>query len=145
MRYLTDTPIDVAAVMQSTHAPEHGAVASFIGTVRDHNGGRRVVALDYSAYDAMAEQICGDIVVEAATRWTAIVTVQHRLGRLVVGDAAVVVAVAAPHRDAAFDACRWVIDQVKHRVPIWKHERYADGTDAWVDPTTSAAGMIQTS
>lgn len=145
MRYLVQTPIDAAAVLRAGHGPQHGAVTSFVGMVRDHNDGRRVVSLEYSAYDAMAEQVCADIAASAAVEWNAVVSLQHRVGELMVGDIAVVVVVAAPHRGAAFDACRWVIEQVKHRVPIWKHERYADGTDAWVDPTASGAGATQPS
>ncbi len=139
MAYLTELPIDVDAVLRSVQAPQHGGVASFVGTVRDQHDGRAVVALDYSAYHPMAEQVCDEIVVAAATEWNAVVALQHRVGHLEVGDTAVAVAASAPHRDAAFAACRWVIEQVKQRVPIWKHERYADGSDAWVDPTAAPA------
>jgi molybdopterin synthase catalytic subunit len=85
----------------------------------------------------MAEAECGRIVAEARTRWSAEVALEHRTGMLEIGDASVAIAAAAPHRDAAFAACRYVIEQVKRRVPIWKREYYADGTVGWVDPTTA--------
>jgi molybdopterin synthase catalytic subunit len=138
VRYLTDNPIVVATHLAAVSRPGAGAVGSFVGLVRDHHQGRRVVALEYSAYDAMAEQVCGEIVSAATERWDVQVALQHRTGRLVVGDVAVVVAVGARHRDAAFDACRWIIEEVKQRVPVWKREQYADGTEAWVDPTATS-------
>ena len=83
----------------------------------------------------MAERICQEVVSEAEGRWPVTVALAHRIGKLNVGDDAVAVVVAAAHRGEAFDACRWVIEEVKRRVPIWKREIYADGTEAWVDPT----------
>lgn len=128
-------PIDPAALVAAVSAPDHGAVASFIGVVRNQHAGRAVLELTYSAYERMARQVMADIVAEAEGEDPVRVAVAHRLGRLAVGDVAVVVAVGAGHRDVAFKACRWVIDEIKLRVPIWKRERYADGTEAWVDPT----------
>ena len=96
-------------------------------------------SLDYSAYEPMAEAECARILAEARARWQAEVALEHRLGHLEVGEAAVAIAAAAAHRDAAFAACRYVIEEVKRRVPIWKRERYADGTEAWVDPTAGRA------
>jgi molybdopterin synthase catalytic subunit len=134
-------PIDPAALVAAVTTPDHGAVASFIGVVRNQHAGRPVVELTYSAYERMAISVMTEIVAEAEGADPVRVAVAHRLGRLVVGDVAVVVAVGAGHRDAAFRVCRWVIDEIKARVPIWKLERYADGTEAWVDPT-SAAGVV---
>jgi molybdopterin synthase catalytic subunit len=134
--FLSDSPIDPAAVQRAVVSPSHGAVVTFLGTVRDHHAGRSVTGLEYSCYAEMAEQECRRIVDEAAEKFSARVDVRHRIGKLKVGDVAVVVASAAAHRDAAFESCRWVIDAVKARVPIWKHEHFADGTSAWVDPTT---------
>lgn len=108
---------------------------TFTGTVRDEHAGRSVTGLAYSAYDAMAEAECDAVLSEAESRWPVSVALAHRLGALEVGDVAVAVVVAGGHRDEAFEACRWVIDEVKRRVPIWKRERYADGSVAWVDPT----------
>jgi len=128
-------PIDPATLVAAVTTPDHGAVASFIGVVRNQHAGRPVVELTYSAYDRMAHSVMSEIVAEAEGSDPVRVAVAHRLGRLVVGDVAVVVAVGAGHRDAAFRVCRWVIDEIKARVPIWKLERYADGSEAWVDPT----------
>ena len=135
MSFLSSQPIDAAALVESVHAPDRGAVVTFAGVVRNHHAGREVVSLGYSAYGSMAEQVCADVCDEAAARWNVRVALNHRVGELQIGDAAIVVVVAAGHRDAAFNACRWVVDQVKSRAPIWKRERYADGSEAWVDPT----------
>jgi molybdopterin synthase catalytic subunit len=133
--YLTAAPLDLGRLVAQVSAPARGGIACFVGVVRDHHGGRAVTSLDYSAYEPMAEAECGRILAEARARWQANVALEHRLGHLEIGEAAVVIAAAAAHRDAAFAACRYVIEEVKRRVPIWKRERYADGTEAWVDPT----------
>jgi len=135
--YLTSAPIDVAALVSAVQAPERGGIATFIGLVRNHHGGRDVLRLDYSAYGPMAEAECGRILAEAQTRWPVAVALQHRVGGLEIGDAAVAIAVGSAHRDDAFAACRYVIEEVKRRVPIWKRESYADGTVSWVDPTAA--------
>ena len=134
-------PLDPAAIIARVVSPERGGVATFIGIVRNHHAGRAVEHLDYSAYPPMAEAECARIVAEAEAFWPAAISLKHRLGRLEIGDAAVVVAAAAAHRDAAFEACRYVIEQLKVRVPIWKREHYADGTEAWVDPTAGSPAM----
>ena len=139
--YLTECAIDAAELAAGVQAPDRGGVISFLGLVRNHHGGRTVERLEYSAYAPMAESECARIITEARTRWPVAVAVQHRLGRLQVGDVAVCVVAASTHRDAAFEACRFVIDAVKARVPIWKREYYADGSAAWVDPT--APGGVQ--
>jgi len=137
---LSQTPIDPAAVIAAVSKPGNGGVAVFIGTVRDVADGRSVVGLDYSAYVEMAEREMAAIVAEAANLDDGIdVAAVHRIGSLAIGDVAVVIAAAHPHRAAAFDACRYVIEQIKRRVPIWKAERYADGSDAWVGSPTGAA------
>lgn len=133
--YLTHDSIDLATLIAAVSSDEHGGIATFTGAVRSSHAGREVTALSYSAYESMAESECGAIVGEAESRWPVRVAMMHRLGDLIVGDLAVAVAAASAHRDEAFAACRWVIDQVKARVPIWKRETYADGTMAWVDPT----------
>jgi len=136
--FLRDEPLDLGRLVAAVLAPDRGAVASFLGVVRDHDRGKAVRRLEYSAYGPMADLECGRIVGEARERWEAEVALEHRIGTLEVGDAAVAIAAAAPHRDAAFAACRYVIEQVKRRVPIWKREHYADGTVGWVEPTTSS-------
>ena len=140
MPFLTDQPIDPAALLRQVESAERGGIACFFGTVRNHHGGRAVVRLEYSAYGAMAEAECARIVGETEGRWPVAVALRHRVGRLEVGDTAVGIAVAAAHRDEAFAACRHLIEEVKRRVPIWKRETYADGSEAWVDPTRRQGG-----
>ncbi len=116
-----------------------GAYASFEGWVRDHNDGRAVTGLHYEAYPALAGAE-GEAVLQEAMDRFAILDVRcvHRTGELAIGELAVWVGVVAAHRDAAFAACRYVIDEIKARVPIWKHERYADGDAGWLHPETPA-------
>jgi molybdopterin synthase catalytic subunit len=135
--FLTERPIDLASLHAAVQAPDRGGVAAFVGLVRDHHQGRPVLRLDYSAYGPMAEAECGRIVAEAEARWPVAVALCHRIGALAIGDTAVAVVVGSAHRDAAFAACRHVIEEVKRRVPVWKREYYADGTVAWVDPTAA--------
>jgi molybdopterin synthase catalytic subunit len=135
MSFLTSQPIDLTTLAASITTPDRGALVTFSGLVRDHHAGRAVVSLGYTAYGEMAERVCSDIVREAHERWPVQVALAHRLGELRIGEIAVAVAVTASHRGVAFEACRWVIDELKARAPIWKRERYADGTEAWVDPT----------
>lgn len=135
MPFLVERPIVLEPLIRRVSAPDRGGVATFLGLVRDHHAGRAVQRLDYTAYGPMAEGECGAIVREAQSKWPVTVALEHRIGMLAIGDAAVAVVAAGPHRDAAFEACRWIIDEVKRRVPIWKKEFYADGSVAWVDPT----------
>jgi molybdopterin synthase catalytic subunit len=137
MGFLTADPIDLAPLFGAVQAPSRGGTAAFVGEVRDHHDGRTVLRLEYSAYGPMAEAECARIVAEAEQRWTVAVALRHRIGPLAIGEAAVAVVAASAHREAAFAACRYVIEEVKRRVPIWKREHYADGTIAWVDPTAS--------
>lgn len=117
-----------------TH-PSAGAVVAFEGRVRDHNDGRVVSGLSYEAYAALAEDEGAQILAEARTRFQVISAhCVHRTGALAIGEVAVWVGVSAAHRDAAFAACRYVIDEVKTRVPIWKRETYADGDTDWLHP-----------
>lgn len=140
--YLTRDPIHIETLVGLVSDPDRGGIATFIGTVRRSHAGHEVVALSYTAYDEMAELECGAIIAEARRRWPVRVALLHRLGDLVVGDTAVVVAVAGAHRSEAFAACQWAIDEVKRRVPIWKRETYSDGTVAWVDPTASGGIVL---
>ncbi len=135
MAFLTMDPIAIEPLIAEVSDPGRGGIATFLGVVRDCHAGRRVVALEYQAYGPMAEAECGRIALEAEGRWSCRVGLRHRLGRLAVGDVAVAIAVGSGHRDAAFAACRFVIDELKRRVPIWKRERYEDGSEVWVDPT----------
>lgn len=128
-------PIDAAALQASLRDPRAGACATFEGWVRDHNDGRTVHGLHYEAYAALAEAEGGAILAEAARRFELVgVACVHRIGELAIGDLAVWVGASAAHRGPAFDACRWIIDEVKARVPIWKHERYSSGEAGWLHP-----------
>lgn len=132
MAFLTTDPIDVAAMVQSVAGPDCGGTAIFIGTVRAGPDDGPVIAIEYSAYDAMAEAEFGRIVSEAQTSWPgARLAAQHRVGSIPLGEASVAIVAAAPHRAEAFDACRKVIEQVKVRVPVWKKEIFEDGTMQW--------------
>ncbi|HEX7023789.1 MAG TPA: molybdenum cofactor biosynthesis protein MoaE [Gemmatimonadales bacterium] len=135
MAFLTRDAIRLDPLVALVSAPDRGGIATFVGTVRDHHEGRAVLGLAYSAYEPMAEAVCRDIVEEAGRRWPVRAALRHRLGALQVGETAVAVAVAGGHRDEAFAACRFIIEELKKRVPIWKKERYADGSAEWVDPT----------
>jgi MoaE-MoaD fusion protein len=115
----------------------HGAIASFVGTVRDHNLNRRVTHLEYEAYEPLAIKALEQIVGEASGQWPGIrVAVHHRTGRLAIGDASIVIAAASAHRANAFGACRYVIERVKQIVPIWKHE-FFEGGEVWIEGATA--------
>ena len=132
---LADAAIDVDALQARLRDPRAGACASFEGWVRDHNAGRGVHGLRYEAYADLAEREGEAILADALQRFQIVeAACVHRVGELTVGELAVWVGASAAHRDAAFAACRWIIDEVKARVPIWKHERYADGDAGWLHP-----------
>jgi molybdopterin synthase catalytic subunit len=138
---LTREPIDVGALIAAVGDPAYGAIATFVGTTRVTSPGdeRAVDALDYEAYDAMAVADFEAIAAEARARFgTLSIAIVHRVGRVALGEASVAVAVGAPHRGAAFDACEFAIDTLKARSPIWKREEYADGATAWIANTTGA-------
>jgi molybdopterin synthase catalytic subunit len=133
--YLTTNPIDVAALLNEAR-PGDGAVCVFVGVVRNESDGRETVAIDYEAYGAMAESEMAEIASALSRDWLGVrVRIQHRVGRLAVGEASVAVLATAPHRDDAFAACRAAIDRIKKTVPIWKKEIRPDGTGEWVDAT----------
>ena len=130
---LRDTPLSVDEVLAAVTDPGAGGIALFVGAVRDHDGGSEVTRLSYTAHPSapaelrvMAEKVAADFDVRA-------LAAVHRVGELDVGDLAVVVAVACPHRAEAFRACRTLIDNLKHGVPIWKHQQFSDGTSEWVN------------
>lgn len=139
---LAERPIDPAAERDHLDHPAAGACVTFEGWVRDHNEGRPVLRLDYQAYAALAEREGEAILAEARTRFAIrAARCLHRIGRLEIGDLAVWVGVSAAHRGAAFDACRWIMDEIKQRVPIWKNEHYADGESGWLHPDGTAVSM----
>ena len=129
---LTEAPLDPAPLVRWAEAPEMGAVVTFSGNVRNHNRGRQVEYLEYDAYRPMAERELCAIADEAVQRWNGRVAVSHRLGRLEIGDPSVLVVAACAHRGDAFEACRYVIDTLKERVPIWKREVWVGG-EAWIE------------
>ena len=132
---ISESPIDVARQRGLLLGTGSGAYASFEGWVRDRNDGRAVQALTYESYRALAQAEGASILAEARTRFDIHeAACVHRVGQLALGDLAVWVGVSAAHRGPAFDACRWIIDEVKSRVPIWKHEHYLGGSGAWLHP-----------
>ena len=132
---LADTPFDTANLRAELLDDRVGGYASFEGWVRDHNEGRTVHGLLYEAYAALAESEGEKIIAEALAKFAIIdARCVHRVGDLAIGELAVWVGVSSAHRDAAFDACRYIIDEVKTRVPIWKHERYVEGGAGWLHP-----------
>jgi len=133
---VTHDPIDPESLLQQVTSEQCGATSLFLGTVRDRSQGRAVAGVEYSAYEAMAEREIRRIAEEAISRFdVARLAIEHRVGELALGDVSVAIAVAHEHRAPTFDACRYVIEELKKRVPIWKLELYADGTRDWVDPT----------
>ena len=133
-------PIDGCALLAETISPRDGAALLFVGVVRNHNEGQEVAGLEYEAYVEMAESTLETIVAEAAGRWeTGEMRVVHRIGSLEVGEASVAIAVASPHRDAAYQASRYVIEELKKRAPIWKREGYVAGERAWLGGWEPAA------
>jgi molybdopterin synthase catalytic subunit len=131
--WLTDQPLDVAQAVARVSGSGMGGIVTFVGAVRDHARGREIRHLEYEAYPEMAEREMQKIADEAARRWPGCaVSIGHRSGHLEVGELAVVIAAAAPHRAEAFDACRFAIDTLKQTVPIWKKEVATDG-EYWVD------------
>ena len=134
---VTPEPLDVASVAATVVGPPAGAIATFVGLVRDHNAGRRVRWLDYEAYAPLAVKTFEQIAAEAAVKWPdARLAIWHRTGRIEIGDASVAIAAASAHRADAFAACRYAIERVKQIAPIWKHEHFADG-EVWVEGGTA--------
>lgn len=132
---LTDQPLDVNACINHVMAPDCGGIDVFIGTVRNATKGRRVLRLEFEAYEPMALSEMRKLAEKAAAQWPVQrIAIHHRTGTLQVGEMPVIIAVAAAHRDAAFDACRFIIDTLKQTVPIWKKEIFEDG-EVWVSAT----------
>jgi len=129
---LTADPLDVAAVLREVESPDAGGIASFVGTVRRRSRERDVLHLDYEAYEEMAEDMLARLGAELTERHgLTAVAIHHRLGRVEIGEPSVAIAVSAPHRAAALDACREAIETLKTSIPLWKKEAYAGG-EAWI-------------
>ena len=130
---IVERRIDSSALLAEVANTRNGATVLFVGTVRDMNDDAPVSALDYTAYNAMAERELAAIVAEAVKRWkTHDIAVEHRIGTLDLGEASVAIAAAHPHRAEAFEAARYIIEELKRRLPIWKREHYVDGRSEWV-------------
>ena len=134
-------PIDPAHVLAQIGDDQDGASLLFVGVVRDHNDGRSVGGVRYDAYEEMAHHVLEEIVDEAArAAGTDRVAALHRVGELAVGEVSVAIAVSSPHRAESYDASRYIIEEIKKRLPVWKKERYSDGAEEWVGgqtPSTS--------
>jgi molybdopterin synthase catalytic subunit len=138
--WITDAPLEIAKVMAAVGTAADGAVLVFAGTVRNHNDGRLVTGMRYDAYAGMAARVLDEIAHEAAGRWdVSSLAAAHRTGELLTGDVSVAIAVSSPHRTEAFDAGRYVIEEIKRRLPVWKQERYADATERWLEGVTPPA------
>ena len=131
---LVDGPISLTEHEELVAHQAAGAVVGFSGVVRNHDGGRDVVRLEYSAHPLAAETLF-EVLAEVAGTATGVraIAARHRVGTLHIGDAALVAAVAADHRGAAFETCARLVDTIKERLPVWKHQFFADGTDEWVN------------
>ncbi|AHH16752.1 molybdopterin biosynthesis protein MoaE [Nocardia nova SH22a] len=129
---ISDQPLDPGEVEDAVSGPEHGAVVVFTGKVRNHDGGHSVSTLEYSAHPDAGKflaRVCAEVTAASGLPVAAV----HRIGSLTVGDPAIAVAVAAPHRREAFDTCSDLVDRIKHEVPIWKRQLFADGMSEWVN------------
>jgi molybdopterin synthase catalytic subunit len=143
---LQSAPLDSTTLKALVSAPCTGAVVCFEGLVRDHNEGRSVNALTYEAFAPLCQSEAEKIFIEAQQLHPFHQAIcHHRIGDLAVGDMAVYVAVSSPHRDEAFKACRYIIDEIKHRLPIWKKETYTDGTTVWVNCSNCQGGQNHSS
>jgi molybdopterin synthase catalytic subunit len=129
---VTDKPINLQELVDCVTDPEAGAIATFIGTTRDNNEGRKVIALDYEAYPEMAEKELTRLGEEARRKWQICrMAIVHRVGPVQITEPSVMIAVSAAHREAAFAACRFAIEEIKKTVPIWKKEVY-EGGEIWI-------------
>ena len=136
---VTEAPLDLQALTAEVaqDGSGDGAIAAFTGLVRDHNQGRKVRFLEYEAYEPLAVRALDRIVEEARSAWpTTRLAVHHRIGRLDIGEASIIIVAASPHRADAFAACRYTIERVKQIVPIWKHEHF-DGGEVWLEGATA--------
>jgi molybdopterin synthase catalytic subunit len=134
---VTPEPLDLPAVAAAVTSARDGAIATFVGIVRDHNAGRRVLWLDYEAYAPLAVKAFERIADEARHRWPETrLAIHHRTGRIAIGEASVAIAAASAHRSEAFAACRYAIERVKQVAPIWKREHF-EGGDVWIEGATA--------
>jgi molybdopterin synthase catalytic subunit len=134
---VSSEPLDPTSVGAGLPPEGCGAVATFVGLVRRHNAGRDVLWLDYEAYEPLAERAFERIAAEARERWPSThLAIHHRIGRVLVGEASIVIVAASPHRGEAFAGCRYAIERVKQIAPIWKHEHFQGG-EVWIEGATA--------
>lgn len=129
---ITRSRLKPASLEAAVLSPRHGAIATFAGVVRATHAGRKVTGISYDCFVPLAEKELELIVAQAEKTWPVTATAAHRVGRLKVGDISVFVAAGSAHRPEAFAACRWVIDEIKRRLPVWKKEHYARGDGRWL-------------
>jgi len=135
MTHVTRDVLSLDRLIAEVAAPTFGGTCVFLGTVRNGPDEQGVTAIEYSAYEDMVEAEFGRLLADARGRWPeARIAVRHRLGTIPVGEASIAIVAAAPHRALAFEACRYVIEGVKQRIPVWKKELRVDGSEVWVDP-----------
>jgi molybdopterin synthase catalytic subunit len=134
---ITAEPLEVASLIDAVSGAAAGAVTVFVGTVRNHNAGRSVRWLEYEAHEGLAVKAFERIGREGTERWPSLrLAIAHRIGRLEIGEASVVIAAASPHRAEAFSGCRYAIERIKQIAPIWKHEHF-EGGEAWIEGATA--------
>lgn len=140
---ITTAPLDSDALVKSLDTTGIGGVSVFLGLVRDNNKGRRVLFLDYEAYEPLALRGLDLIVAESAEKWPEVrLAIHHRIGKMEIGEASVAIAAASPHRANAFAASRYAIERIKQIVPIWKHE-YFEGGDVWIEGATADPDNVE--
>ncbi|MEO6537758.1 MAG: molybdenum cofactor biosynthesis protein MoaE, partial [Ferruginibacter sp.] len=130
--FISAEPLDIVGLLSKAHHPGAGAVVLFSGEVRNDNNNKQVAFLEYEAQAAIASRMINDILQEASNKWELNIAIaQHRIGKVNICESAVLVITASPHRKEAYDANRFIIDKIKHEVPIWKREYFTDGTNKW--------------
>jgi molybdopterin synthase catalytic subunit len=130
---ITSTPIVIQEAFDFVLDPKHGAIATFIGSIRNHNQGKEVIAVTYDIFEPLAKKILFNLCQQASQQWRDLkIFLTHFKGRLAVGETSVIIAVSSPHRDEAFKACRYIIEELKQHAPIWKQEHYLQGDSEWM-------------
>lgn len=137
---ITESPLDPAEIGLAVRKDNHGALVTFIGVTRDHTGDRKVLFLEYEAYQSMAQTKLEEIANEMCQNWAVKVSIAHRLGRVNIGEASLVVAVGSSHRKEAFDATEYSVDRIKQIVPIWKKEHF-EGGEVWIEDSAGFRPM----
>ncbi|HJZ48624.1 MAG TPA: molybdenum cofactor biosynthesis protein MoaE [Roseiflexaceae bacterium] len=142
--HITNQPLDPGPLAALVAAADMGAIVTFAGIVRNNFGGRSTAYLEYQAYESMAVTVLEQLAGEARSRWgTGGIAIHHRIGRLEIGETAVLIVVAAPHRHEAFEAAEWLMDRIKEVVPIWKKEIWADGASEWIGNETERKAALE--